>query len=216
VKLVFLGPPGAGKGTQAQRMSDAFGWKHASTGDIFRQAVSEGSELGQSVRQFLDTGRLVPDELTSQVVEQGVIDRYDDFILDGYPRTLRQGEDLRDMLTRRDAALDAVLYFRLDDKSSVQRLRGRLVCQQCGANYHRDLMPPAADGVCDGCGGRLSVRSDTSEKIVRERLREYHEKTQPLLAHYEKRGLLREVDASVAADSVSEATRRVLLGVRSA
>ena len=210
MKLVFLGPPGAGKGTQAVRLAERFGVVHASTGQIFRQAVAEESELGRSVKDYLDGGKLVPDALTSRVVGEMVLDRTEDYILDGYPRTLQQAQDLDDMLRERGDRLDAVVCFHIDDAEAVRRLTGRLVCTECGANYHREFMPPRVEGVCDKCGGALAVRSDSAEDVVRERLREYHLKTQPLVEFYRERGLIEQVDASASPDQVTRRTEAVL------
>ncbi len=210
MKLVFLGPPGAGKGTQAKRMAERFQIVHASTGDIFREAVSDATELGRTVKEYLDSGKLVPDELTSQVVEEMVVERYESYLLDGYPRTIGQGQDLERMLSARKESLDAVVYFHLDDDAAMERLTGRLVCTECGANYHRKFMQPEQEGVCNECGGRLKVRSDSAPEVVRRRLAEYHQKTQPLVAFYEERDLLERVDASPAPDEVSRRTERVL------
>ena len=213
MKLVFLGPPGAGKGTQAVRLAERFGVVHASTGQIFRQAVAEESELGRSVKDYLDGGKLVPDALTSRVVGEMVLDRTEDYILDGYPRTLQQAQDLDDMLRERGDRLDAVVHFFIGDEEAVRRLTGRLVCTKCGANYHREFMPPRVEGVCDKCGGALAVRSDSAEDVVRERLREYHLKTQPLVEFYRERGLIEQVDASASPDQVTRRTEAVLSGI---
>ncbi len=214
MKLVFLGPPGAGKGTQASRLSEEMGLEHASTGDIFRAAVAEGSELGQTVKSYLDGGKLVPDELTSQVVDEMVLARYEDFILDGFPRTIPQAEQLEDMLGERGQQLDGVIYFELSEDDAIVRLTGRLVCKECGENYHKTFMPPEKTGICDNCGADLKVRSDSSEEVVRQRLEEYEEKTQPLVPFYEERGILHTVDASGSPDEVTEETREVVEDVR--
>jgi adenylate kinase len=213
VKIVFLGMPGAGKGTQAVRMADRFAVRHASTGDIFRAAAAEGSGLGETVRQYLDAGTLVPDEVTSQVVEELVVDREDQYILDGYPRTLQQAQDLEAMLSKRGQVLDAVVCFDLEDETAVERLTGRMVCGECGKNYHRRFMPPDVEGTCDDCGGRLKVRSDSDEDVVRQRLREYHAKTEPLVSFYRERGLLHRVDASVPPDEVTARTEEMLFDI---
>ena len=213
LKLVFIGPPGAGKGTQASRMAAEFGLRHASTGDIFREAAAAGSELGKTVSGYLDAGRLVPDELTSRVVREMVLERFKGYILDGYPRTVPQAESLERMLEARSESLDAVVYFELGPEEAVKRLTGRLVCPSCNANYHRLFMPPRRDGVCDRCGARLSVRSDSSEEVVERRLSEYNEKTRPLAPYYESRSLLRTVDASQDPDSVACDTRSVLVSL---
>ncbi|MFP4175635.1 MAG: adenylate kinase [Planctomycetota bacterium] len=210
MKLVFLGPPGAGKGTQAARMSDEFGLEHASTGDIFRSAVAEGSELGETVQSYLDEGKLVPDELTSRVVDEVVLARKEDYILDGFPRTIGQAEMLEQMLQKRSQSLDGVIYFELEEDEAIRRLTGRLVCSECGANYHREFMPPKAEGICDKCGAELRVRSDSSETVVRDRLEEYEAKTAPLVPFYEEKRILKTVDASASPDEVSELTKRAI------
>ncbi len=146
----------------------------------------------------------MPDELTSRVVEETVVAQSDDYILDGYPRTLQQAADLDGMLARRGQKLDLVLYFELDDEEAVKRLTGRVVCTNCGENYHLEYMPPRASGICDRCGCALKVRSDSAEDVVRRRLAEYHEKTSPLVTFYEKRRLLERLDASAGPDEVQK------------
>lgn len=210
MKVVFLGPPGAGKGTQADRMAEALGVRHASTGDTFRQAVAAGTELGRTVQQYLDSGTLVPDELTSRVVEQMVVQPEESYILDGYPRTLQQALDLERMLMERGQRLDGVIYFGVPEEVAIERLTGRLVCTECGANYHRKLMRPADDMICDRCGGRLKVRSDSSEAVVQERLAQFRQNTLPLLEFYEERDLLERVDATASPEEVSERTEQLL------
>jgi adenylate kinase len=191
-------------------MADRFDVLHASTGDIFRAALSDGSELGKTVQGYLDDGLLVPDELTSRVVKERVVEQADSYILDGYPRTVGQAEHLEAMLNEQGAALDCVVYFELPDEEAVVRLTGRRVCSECGENFHVKFMPPQEDGVCDKCGGELKTRSDSSEEVVRKRLAEYHEKTRPLVAFYEERDLIRRVDATDTPDEVSDATAEVL------
>lgn len=191
-------------------MAERFDVPHCSTGDIFRRAAREGSELGETVKGYLDSGTLVPDELTSRVVKEMVIREEDDFILDGYPRTLQQAYALEEMLEERDESLDAVVYFEVPDDIVVERLTGRLVCSACGANYHRRFMPPQEEGVCDECGGELKVRSDSSEEVVKERLDQYRIKTLPLVDFYGKKELLERVDATESPDEVTERTAEVL------
>ena len=207
---MFLGPPGAGKGTQAARMAQVFGLEHASTGNIFRRAVAQDSELGKQVRSYLDAGKLVPDELTSRVVKELILDMSERYILDGYPRTLPQARALDRMIGDRGQSLDAVLYFELDEEAAVARLTGRLVCERCGQNYHRLFMPPRQVGLCDQCGGPLVTRSDSSRQVVLERLAEYANKTRPLVSYYEQRGLLRRIDASPDPAMVERRTRALL------
>jgi adenylate kinase len=215
VKLVFSGPPGAGKGTQAERISSECGLAHASTGDIFRNAVAEGSELGQQVESYLDAGKLVTDRLTSDVVKEMVLLREADFILDGYPRTVRQAEQLDEMLEELGFSLDAVLFFELSEEEATERLTGRRVCENCKKNYHVKFMPPRQEGICDECGGKLIVRSDSSEEVVRKRLEEYKEKTAPLVGFYEARGLLKRIDASQPPDMVTAEAKQVVKDLRS-
>jgi len=210
MRLVFLGPPGAGKGTQAKRMAREFALRHASTGDMFREAVGAGSELGRTVRSYLDSGKLVPDALTSRVVKEMVLECSDSYILDGYPRTMGQAQDLEKMLQERGETLDAVLYFELGRQEAVRRLSGRLVCNACGANFHREFMPPRVADVCDCCGGPLTVRGDSTEEVIRQRLAEYEEKTYPLVPYYAQRGLLRKVDAGQDPGDVASQSRAVL------
>ncbi|NIM69780.1 MAG: adenylate kinase, partial [Xanthomonadales bacterium] len=210
MKVVFLGPPGAGKGTQADRMAEALDVHHASTGDTFRQAIAAGTRLGRTVQQYLDSGALVPDELTSRVVEQMVVEQEESYILDGYPRTLQQALDLERMLTERGQRLDGVIYFDVPEEVAVERLTGRLMCTECGANYHRKFMPPADNMICDRCGGPLKVRSDSSAAVVQERLVQFRQKTLPLLTFYEERDLLERVDATASPEEVSERTEQLL------
>ena len=214
MKLVFLGIPGAGKGTQAARMADGFGLRHASTGQIFREAVRERSEVGKAVAEFLDSGRLVPDELTSRVVKELVLERYGDYILDGYPRTVPQAQALSDMLKEREEKLDGVIHFDVPQGVAMERLSGRLVCEGCGANYHRVFMPPRREGVCDECAGRLVTRSDSTPEAVRKRLSEYGSKTLPLVPYYRDSGVLHVVDASAEPDEVSRRTKQILAELR--
>jgi adenylate kinase len=191
-------------------MAGEFGLRHASTGEIFREAVGADTELGRTVRAYLDRGELVPDEHTNRVVRELVLERFADYILDGYPRTIGQAQDLQVMLEQREDELDAVLHFELDEETSARRLAGRLVCRQCGANFHREFMRPAVENVCDRCGAPLSVRSDSTEEIVRRRWTEYMQKTRPLVPYYEERGLLRSIEASQGPDNIAREARSVL------
>lgn len=210
MKLVFLGPPGAGKGTQAMAAAKRLGIEHASTGEIFRAAVKEENELGKTVKEYLDSGRLVPDDLTSRVVKEMVLERRKGYILDGYPRTVPQAEALRKMLQEKGQQLDLVLHFELDEHSAVQRLTGRLVCGECGANYHKLFMEPQKEGICDKCGSALAARSDSTHEVVRGRLHEYYNKTQPLVPYYEGQGILRIINASGSPEQVAASMWSVL------
>lgn len=202
MKLVFLGPPGAGKGTQAARVAEQLDILHASTGDIFRAAVKDETDLGKQVKGILDSGGLVPDELTCRVVEEGVLDKADSYILDGFPRTIAQAEMLDKTLRDRGQKTDGVVFFALDDGEALRRLTGRRMCRECGKIYHVDRMPPRREGVCDACDGELYVRSDSALEAVRKRLQEYHEKTEPLVGYYQAKGLLRRIEASQAPEAI--------------
>jgi adenylate kinase len=206
VRLVLVGPPGAGKGTQAQFIASHFSVPKISTGDIFRANVSEGSDLGLEARKYMDAGDLVPDEVTIAMVTDRL--SYDDtgegFLLDGFPRTVHQAEVLDGMLTDGGHVLDVVLELVVDDDEVVRRLSGRRTCRRCGHVWHQDFDPPARDRICDRCGGELFQRDDDSEKTIRHRLEVYADQTSPLIGYYGDRGLLRGVDATGPVEDVTE------------
>jgi adenylate kinase len=204
VRLVLLGPPGAGKGTQARHLSERFEVPAIATGDIFRWNVAEGTELGRGAKAYLDVGELVPDQITIQMVMAAIDDNPGGFILDGFPRTLTQAEALERQLDRRGSSLTAVLAFLVDEEIAVARIAGRRTCANCQTPYNVVFSPPRVPGVCDVCGGALVQRSDEDEATVRRRLEVYRESTAPLIAFYSARGLLREVDASAPEDEVTE------------
>jgi adenylate kinase len=206
VRLVLVGPPGAGKGTQAQFIASHFAIPKISTGDIFRANVSAGTELGVEARKYMDAGDLVPDEVTIGMVEDrlGKDDAQSGFLLDGFPRTVRQAEVLDEMLAARETALDVVLELVVDDDEVVRRLSGRRTCHRCGHVWHLDFDPPGQDGVCDRCGGELFQRDDDSEETIRHRLEVYADQTSPLIGYYGDRGLLRGVDATGPVEDVTE------------
>jgi adenylate kinase len=207
MRLVLLGPPGAGKGTQARHLVERFGLTHIATGDIFRWHIGEKTELGRLAQGYLDAGELVPDEVTTRIVMDAIDNAPDGFLLDGFPRTLMQAEALESELADRGAALSAVLAFMLDEDVAVKRIAGRRICAKCQTPYNVFFGPPRTEGVCDACGGTLVQRSDEDEDTVRRRLEVYRESTAPLLKFYSDRGLLREVDA---AGPEPEVTERVL------
>ncbi len=212
MNLVFLGPPGAGKGTQAKVIADERGIPHISTGDILREAVSSSTDLGRKAKQYMDAGELVPDSLVIAMVAErlGRKDTAKGFILDGFPRTIEQGEALDSMLEKRGRSLDAVVYFKVDDGQVIKRLSGRRTCRQCKAGYHVEYMPPKTAGKCDKCGGELYQRDDDKPETIRERLRVYYAQTADLIEYYRERGLLEEVDASPAPDEVLAEVKRAL------
>lgn len=203
--VVLLGPPGAGKGTQAARLSTKYGLPKVSTGDMLREAVAAGNELGERVGAIMDAGELVPDDTMAAVVEQrlGRPDCGGGAILDGYPRTVRQAELLEGIATRLSLdGVDVVLLLSVPQQELVRRLSGRRVCTECGANYHVEFNPPAQEGTCDRCGGELRQRRDDTEDAIRERLRLYRERTEPLVGHYRTRGTLHEIDGRGDIDDV--------------
>jgi adenylate kinase len=207
VRLVLVGPPGAGKGTQAQFIASHFAVPKISTGDIFRANVSEGTDLGVEARKFMDAGDLVPDEVTIAMVKDRLShdDAGEGFLLDGFPRTVFQAEVLDGMLAeQQSAALDVVLELVVDDEEVVRRLSGRRTCRRCGHVWHLDFDPPSTDGTCDRCGGELFQRDDDSEDTIRHRLEVYADQTSPLIGYYGDRGLLRGVDAAGPVEDVTE------------
>jgi adenylate kinase len=206
MRLVLVGPPGAGKGTQAQFVSAHLAVLQISTGDIFRANVSEGTSLGKQAREFMDAGDLVPDEITVAMVrdrlESDDADR--GFLLDGFPRTVPQAVQLDEILRELDTELDVVLELVVDDGEVVRRLSGRRTCRRCGHIWHVDFDPPSADGICDNCGGELFQRDDDQAATIRHRLEVYYEQTAPLIGYYAEQGILVGIDAMGPVDDVTE------------
>jgi adenylate kinase len=209
VRTILLGPPGAGKGTQASRIVDAHGVPHISTGDILRANVKAGTPLGTEAKRFMDAGDLVPDEVIIGMVGDRLAepDAREGFLFDGFPRTVPQAEALDELLVARGVPLDVVLELVVDHEEVVRRLTGRRTCAGCGRIFHLEYDPPSAEGVCDDCGGELQQRADDQEDVVRNRLEVYREQTEPLVAFYETRGQLRRVEAQ---GEVQDVTDRVL------
>jgi adenylate kinase len=206
VRLVLVGPPGAGKGTQAQFIASHFAVPKISTGDIFRTNVSDGTELGLEARKYMDAGDLVPDEVTIGMVKERLShdDTSEGFLLDGFPRTVQQAVVLDDMLAAHAVGLDVVLELVVDDEEVVRRLSGRRTCRRCGHVWHLDFDPPATEGICDRCGGELFQRDDDSELTIRHRLEVYADQTSPLIGYSGDRGLLSGVDATGPVEDVTE------------
>ncbi len=203
IRAVFLGPPGAGKGTQAKRLALATGVLHLSTGDMLRQAVAEGTELGKKAKTYMDAGTLVPDGLMVDLIAEKLSGGAGSYILDGFPRTLPQAGALDRILEKLGLPLKDVVSFQVPQDALVRRLSGRITCQACGAVYHKEFHPPAREGICDRCGSAaLVVRPDDREEVVRKRLAVYQEQTRPLVEYYREKGLLREVDASPSEEEV--------------
>ncbi|MCC6065034.1 MAG: adenylate kinase [Thermofilum sp.] len=199
MRLVFIGPPGVGKGTYAAAVSQRFGIPHISTGDMIREEIKRGSELGRKLKEYVERGLLVPDEIVTEMVRER-LSREDckrGFILDGYPRTLKQAEEL-DGIT----AIDLVLNFVAPDEVIIDRISGRRICRVCGAIYHVKYMPPKVPGVCDRCGGPLYQREDDKPEVVARRLEVYRQQFAPIIEYYRRKGVLVDVDASEQAEVV--------------
>ena len=212
MRIAFLGPPGAGKGTQARELAREWGIAHLATGDMLREAVVSGSPLGLEAKRHMDQGALVPDAVIIGAMAErlGKPDAGAGFILDGFPRTIAQAEALERMLKDRGQRLDGVVFFEVSEPELLQRLTGRRVCRQCGATFHLTAAPPRQAGACDRCGGALYQREDDSEATVRNRLEVYARQTAPLLEYYRQRGLLATVPGEGAIDRIRRDLRRVL------
>jgi len=198
MRLVILGPPGAGKGTLANQVREQFGIAHISTGDIFREEMQSGSELGREVKGYVESGGLVPDQLVTRLIENR-LSRPEipaqGFLLDGFPRTTAQAEDLDKILERKGIPLDFAVLMEAGLPVIIQRLTGRRVCRNCGALYHIQNMPPREEGICDRCGGELYQRPDDQEETIKKRMDVYHEKTAPIIDFYRNKGKLRSINA---------------------
>jgi adenylate kinase len=205
MRLVLLGPPGAGKGTQAKHIARHYGIPNISTGEIFRSNVAEMTELGDLAKSYMDEGDLVPDDVTIAMVRDrlGRDDTEPGFLLDGFPRTVPQAEAFGGILDEYDVALDAVLKLQVDDDEVVHRLSGRRVCRSCGHAFHIEFDRPTREGVCDICGGELYQRDDDKPETIRRRLDVYHAQTRPLVEYYQARDLLRWVIGTGAVDEVT-------------
>jgi len=207
-----MGPPGAGKGTQAARLAEQEKIPHISTGDIFRANMSQGTPLGKLAKEYVDAGKYVPDDVTNAMVKDrlGQDDCERGFILDGYPRTTDQAVALEGMLAELGHKLDAVVYIEVPDSLLVGRAEGRRVCRSCGATFHVTSNPPKAAGVCDKCGGELYQRSDDSAEKVTVRLNEYHSKTAQVLEYYRAKGLVKTVNGDQSMEAVTQAIKKAV------
>jgi len=214
VRLLFLGPPGAGKGTQARELAREWGVPQVATGDMLREQMAAGTPLGREARQFYEKGELVPDD----VILRMVADRFrqpdaaNGFLLDGFPRTIAQADGLATMLAHLGQKLDAVIYFDVSQPELVRRLTGRRLCRACQTPFHLVSAPPEKAGVCDKCGGELYQRADDAEATVLNRLQVYERQTAPLLDYYKQRGLLRTVTGEGAVDEIRQALREAVGG----
>ncbi|MBD5552072.1 MAG: adenylate kinase [Lachnospiraceae bacterium] len=198
MKIIMLGAPGAGKGTQAEMISEKYNLPHISTGDIFRANIKNGTELGKEAKGYMDKGLLVPDELTVRILLDRVAkeDCKNGYILDGFPRNIPQAEVLDAELNKLGDKIDAAIDIEVPDESIIKRMIGRRACVSCGATYHLENVPPKKEGICDKCGDKLILRDDDREETVKNRLNVYHEQTQPLIDFYQRKGVLKSLDGT--------------------
>lgn len=212
MKIIMLGAPGAGKGTQAKQIADKYAIPHISTGDIFRSNIKEGTELGKKAKTYMDQGLLVPDELVCDLVVDRI--QQDDcnngFVLDGFPRTIPQAEALTQALESIGTAMDYAIDVDVPDAAIIDRMSGRRACLHCGATYHLINIPPKKEGVCDRCGEAIVLRDDDKPETVGKRLEVYHDQTKPLIAYYKEQGILRTVDGTQPMDLVFHAIVEIL------
>ncbi|MGG1687842.1 adenylate kinase [Pseudalkalibacillus sp. NRS-1564] len=215
MNLVLMGLPGVGKGTQAEKIVEKYGIPHISTGDMFRAAIKEGTPLGLKAKEYMDSGNLVPDEVTIGIVRErlGKDDCEKGFLLDGFPRTVAQADALETILADLGKKLDYVVNIAVEEDQLMQRLTGRRVCRNCGATYHVIFNPPKEDGICDKCGGELYQRDDDKEETVRTRLEVNKQQQQPLLTFYEGKGYLKTIDGNRDINEVFEDVDQLLKGL---
>lgn len=199
MKLIMLGAPGAGKGTQAKMIAEKYQIPHISTGDIFRANIKNGTELGKEAKSYMDKGLLVPDELTVKILLDRVSNKdcENGYVLDGFPRTIPQALVLEEALEKTGDKIDYAINVDVPDENIIKRMSGRRACLKCGATYHIEHVPPKAEGICDVCGDPLVLRDDDKEETVKNRLEVYHKQTQPLIDFYSKKGVLKVVDGTV-------------------
>ena len=207
MKVIMLGAPGAGKGTQAKMIAEKFGIPHISTGDIFRANIQKGTELGAEAKKYMDQGLLVPDELTVKILLDRVAqdDCGKGYVLDGFPRTIPQAKVLDEALEKPGEKIDYAVDVDVADEHIVKRMSGRRACLKCGATYHVEHIPPRQEGVCDSCGSDLVLRDDDKPETVMNRLKVYHDQTQPLIEYYGQKGILRKVDGTMEMQDVFHA-----------
>ncbi len=212
MKIIMLGAPGAGKGTQAIKIADKYGIPHISTGDLFRSNIGNNTELGREAKQYMDAGKLVPDELTVRMLFDRVSneDCKNGYVLDGFPRTIAQAEVLEEEVGKRDDRIDFVINVDVPDDHIIRRMSGRRACPKCGATYHIEHVPPKKEGICDSCGEQLILRNDDAPETVQKRLDVYHEQTQPLIDFYDKRKILRTVDGTKDLQDVFQEIVKIL------
>lgn len=212
MKIIMLGAPGAGKGTQAKMIAETYKIPHVSTGDMFRMNIKDGTELGMEAKKYMDQGLLVPDELTVRIFLDRVAqdDCKNGYVLDGFPRTIPQAEVLEDALNKLGDKIDYAIDVEVPDENIIRRMGGRRACISCGATYHIEHVPPKKEGICDKCGQELVLRDDDKPETVKNRLRVYQEQTQPLIDFYSAKGVLRSVDGTQDMQDVFKAITEIL------
>ena len=212
MKIIMLGAPGAGKGTQAKRIAEKYSLPHISTGDIFRANIKNGTELGNKAKSYMDKGSLVPDEITIGML----IDRINDkdcvngYVLDGFPRTLAQASSLDEALAKRNEKIDYAIDVDVPDENIINRMGGRRACLNCGATYHLEFIPTKVEGICDNCSNEIVIREDDKPETVKKRLEVYHAQTQPLIDYYSNKDILKSVDGTLEIDEVFGAIVHIL------
>lgn len=212
MKIIMLGAPGAGKGTHATKISEKYGIPHISTGDIFRENIKNGTELGKKAKTYMDAGDLVPDELTCDLVVDRIHqpDAANGYVLDGFPRTIPQAEALTKALASSGEKVDFAIEIHLEDQKIIDRMAGRRVCAGCGATYHVVNIPPKKEGICDECGKELTLRKDDDPDTVKKRLGVYHEQTAPLIDYYKNQGILHVIEGSVGFEPAFQEVSKLL------
>ena len=210
MRLVFLGPPGSGKGTQAKILAKNKNLSHISTGDVLRNAVKNGTDLGKKAKAFMDAGDLVPDEIILGMIKEMLQKNSKGFILDGFPRTAAQAEGLEKMMAELGLKLDATINLAVSDEETLKRLTGRFFCEKCGSDFNVNTRPPKTAGLCDKCGGKLLQRDDDKTEVISNRLKVYREKTKPVEDFYRSLSLLKDVDGAQSFDDVAAAIVRVV------
>ena len=212
MRLLIMGAPGAGKGTQAALIKEAYNIKHISTGDMFRKAISEKTPTGIEAKSYIDQGKLVPDSVTNKLVRERLSEKdcENGFLLDGYPRNLAQAEELDKILKDLGIKLDAVINVSVDDNFLIERITGRRTCTKCGASYHVSFNKPKVEGICDECGSTLIQRPDDSEETIKNRLSVYYEKTKPVLDYYEAQNIVKNVDGIGEINEIFEKLKKEL------
>ena len=203
MRLVFLGPPGSGKGTQAKILAEKKSLSHISTGDVLRSAVKNGTELGKKAKAYMNAGDLVPDELILGMIKEILRKNTEGFILDGFPRTAAQAEELTGMLSELGQELNSAINLAVSDEEVLRRLTGRLFCEKCGSDFNVNTRPPKSKGICDKCGGKLLQRDDDKTEVIENRLKIYREKTKPVEDYYRSHNLLKDVNGAQAFDDVA-------------